>query len=162
MNMGLLTGPINFGFSTDRRNPLMALAEDKKTIIEILLFVGQLLDRLVKELPKRIPDNERQSFEIAWREVELRLREAISQIERIQSEENALWRTLRERGLTGAQLQLKRERLDNARKHTEKKRKGLWGRVLKLINSILGSLGVIPGIDQVKEFKEMIEDAQEE
>jgi hypothetical protein len=95
----------------------MAVSEDKKTIISILLFVAQLLDRLVKELPDRIPDHERRSFEVAWHEVELGLREAISQIDRIQSEDDALWRTLRERGLTGAQLHLKRERLDHARRY---------------------------------------------
>jgi len=62
--------------------------------------------------------------------------------------------------LTGAQLRLKQQRLDNARQ--QGKKTGLWGRTLKLINSILGSLSVIPGIDAVKEFKEMVEDTLEE
>jgi len=99
----------------------MALTEDKKTIIEILLFVSELLERLVKELPEHVPENERRSFELAWHEVEPALRDAISQIDRIRSEDNDLWRTLRERGLTGVQLELKRQRLDSARRQAGKK-----------------------------------------
>ncbi len=138
----------------------MALSEDKKTIVEILRFVAELLERLVKQPSKGMPDRERKSFEDAWHEVEFGLRKAIDEIDSIDSENNALWHTLRERGLTGAQLRLKQQRLDNARQ--QGKKTGLWGRTLKLINSILGNLSVIPGIDAVKEFKEMVEDTLEE
>lgn len=134
----------------------MALKEDTKTLVEILVFVAQLLERLVKELP----GDEQHSFVGAWQEVEFGLRRIIEQIDRIDSEQSMLWRILQERGLTGSQLALKRERLDKARRKAEKT--GIWGRVLKLINSILGSLSVIPGIDPVKEFKEMVEDTMEE
>jgi hypothetical protein len=134
----------------------MALRDDTKSLVEILAFVGELLARLVKELPA----DEQRSFARAWQEVEFGLRRVIEEVDRIDSEQSMLWRVLHERGLTGPQLALKRERLDKARRTAEKT--GIWGRVLKLINSILGSLSVIPGVDPVKEFKEMIEDTIEE
>jgi len=88
-----------------------------------------------------------------WPQVEERLNSADLQISGMRQEGDALWRELSAVGLTGNALTMKLSVLESV--------VAPWfafGRVLRWINSFLGSLAeAIPGVDFVKEYKEMLE-----
>ena len=124
----------------------MAFAEDKETLAQILEFVEKLLNELRGQLSE-----DRPSFDSAWlQEVQPALQQLVSEIRSIPSETGARGNELVQRGLTGEQLKLKRARLASA------SRKGLRGKILDILNTILGS---IPGADPIKEYKELVEEA---
>jgi hypothetical protein len=105
-----------------------------------------LLDELVSS---HITDD-KSLFESAWNgEVRPRLQQLISNLQFTSGEDNPRWREIQDRGLTGEQLKLKRARLAAVSK------KGIPGKILDIINTILGS---IPGANPIKEFKEFVEE----
>jgi hypothetical protein len=125
----------------------MAFDDDKKTLISILQFIQAALEELVSS---HITDD-KQLFQAAWNsEVKPRLEQLILDLQSTSGEDNPRWREIQNRGLTGEQLKLKRARLAAVSK------KGIAGKILDIINTILGS---IPGADPIKEFKEFAEEA---
>jgi hypothetical protein len=128
----------------------MPFNDDKETLIDILQFIRAVLDELVSS---HITDD-KQLFESAWNsEVRPRLEQLISDLQSTSGEDNPRWREIQDRGLTGEQLKLKRARLAAVSK------KGIPGKILDIINTILGS---IPGADPIKEFKEFVEEGLED
>jgi hypothetical protein len=128
----------------------VAFEDDKKTLIDILAFVRNVLDELVADHVTQ----DKELFQSAWSsEVRPRLGELIDRIGKIPSEDDPQGRELRDRGLTGQQLGLKRARLAAV------SLKGIRKKILDIINTILGS---IPGADPVKEFKEFVEESIDE
>jgi len=126
----------------------MAFQDDRLTLVQILLFVGRVMNELVPQIP---PSDDGAQFGLAWSlEVEPALRELIAKMEGINDENDTRWREIQEHGLSGEQLKLKRMRLAAASK------KGWRKKILDILNTILGS---IPGAGQVKEFKEFTEEA---
>lgn len=116
----------------------------KESLIKILDFVRTLLEELLPSLTE-----DRPLFESAWKnEVKPDLERLITSV-RDMGEGDQTWQDFKQRGLTGEQLKLKAARLAAA------SRKGLRGRILEIINTILGS---IPGPDPIKEFKELTEE----
>lgn len=92
-------------------------------------------------------------FLSAWfKEVRPRFDLLIREIEAIPSEESSFWRRLRDHGFSDEQLRLK------ARRFRAVLGKGVLGKVLGIINTILSS---IPGADPIREFKEIMEGAVE-
>jgi hypothetical protein len=77
------------------------------------------------------------------------LEQLIFDLQSTSGEDNPRWRDMQNRGLTGEQLKLKRARIAAVSK------KGIPGKILDIINTILGS---IPGADPIKEFKEFVEE----
>ncbi len=129
----------------------MAFEDDKKTLVLILEFIERVLEELITE---HIQEEDRELFEMAWfREVKPRLQELTRSVYEIPGEDSPAWHQIQDRGLTSAQLQLKRTRLAAA------SRKGIRKKILDLINTILGS---IPGADPIKELKEFGEEALDE
>lgn len=122
----------------------MPFVQDKKDLIAILRFVDALLEQIVRTMsdPEKYYSN-------AWNEVRPRFQTLIQEIETIPSENVDRWQEIYQRGLTGNQLRLKMSRLRNAVSGN------ILERILKILNSILGS---IPGGDFAKEFKDMAED----
>jgi hypothetical protein len=124
----------------------MAFSDDKEILIDILQFIGAVLNELVNS---HITDD-KHLFESAWNsEVRPRLEQLILDLQSTAGEDNPRWREIHNRGLTGEQLKLKRARLAAVSK------KGIPGKILDIINTILGS---IPGADPIKEFKEFVEE----
>jgi hypothetical protein len=115
-------------------------------LIDLLPFIQSVLDELVSS---HITDDKR-LFESVWKsEVRPRLDQLILDLQSISREGNPRWREIQNQSLTGEQLKLKRARLAAVTK------KGIPGKILAIINTILGS---IPGADQIKEFKEFVEE----
>ncbi len=132
------------------RRCTVAFEDDKKTLVAILEFIERVLEELITEHIRE----DRELFELAWfREVKPRLQELTRSVYEIPGEDSPAWHRFQDRGLTSAQLQLKRTRLAAA------SRKGIRKKLLDLINTILGS---IPGADPIKELKEFGEEALDE
>jgi hypothetical protein len=124
----------------------MAFNDDKTTLIDILQFIRAVLNELVNS---HITED-KPLFESAWNsEVRPRLEHLILDLQSTSGEDDPRWREIQNRGLTGEQLKLKRARLAAV------SNKGILGKILDIINTILGS---IPGADPIKEFKEFVEE----
>jgi|SRR5579864_3481732 len=122
----------------------MPFVQDKKDIVAILRFVDALFEQIVTTM-----NDPGKYYSNAWNEVRPRIQTLIQQIETIPSENVDRWQEIHEKGLTGNQLRLKMSRLRNAISGN------ILDRILKILNSILGS---IPGGEFAKEFKDMAED----
>jgi hypothetical protein len=132
------------GFS--REGGTMVFNDDKQTLISILNFIRNVLEELVSS---HITED-KQLFQSAWTsEVRPRLDQLVLDLQSTTGEDNPRWREIQNRGLAGEQLKLKRARLAAVSK------KGIPGKILDIINTILGS---IPGADPIKEFKELVEE----
>lgn len=124
----------------------MAFQDEKKTLLEILAFIRSVLDELILG---HITED-KPLFQSAWTmEVRPHLDGLAAQYQAVASEATPEWQELKQHGLTGEQLKLKRARLKRASSS------GILKRILDLINTILSS---IPGAELVKEFKEFTED----
>jgi hypothetical protein len=124
----------------------MVFNDDKQTLISILNFIRNVLEELVSS---HITED-KQLFQSAWTsEVRPRLDQLVLDLQSTTGEDNPRWREIQNRGLAGEQLKLKRARLAAVSK------KGIPGKILDIINTILGS---IPGADPIKEFKELVEE----
>jgi hypothetical protein len=128
----------------------MSFEDDKKMLIDVLTFIRNVLDELVQ----RHITEDKALFQSAWSaEVRPHLDELISQFRSTSQEESPFWRDLKNRGLTGEQLKLKRARLAAA------SAKGITKKILDLVNTLLGS---IPGAEPIKEFKEFAEEGMDD
>jgi hypothetical protein len=125
----------------------MAFDDDKKILGEILGYTDKLLEELTNKVK-----TEQARFKSAWKEVKASLQGLTTKMANISNEGDEYWGKLKENGLTGTQLTLKRALLVIAATN------GV-GKILKLLNIILGS---IPGADAIKEFKELLEDNLED
>jgi hypothetical protein len=124
----------------------MVFNDDKQTLISILNFIRNVLEELVSS---HITED-KQLFQSAWTsEVRPRLDQLVLDLQSTTGEDNPRWREIQNRGLAGEQLKLKRARLAAVSK------KGIPGKILDIVNTILGS---IPGADPIKEFKELVEE----
>jgi hypothetical protein len=127
----------------------MPFTDEKATLIGILRTIQRILGRVAHEHIRA----DRDLFISAWeKEVGPTFDSLIREIEAIPSEENSLWRRLRDHGFSGEQLRLKATRFRAVLE------KGVLGKILDIINTILSS---IPGADPVREYKEIMEGAVE-
>ena|ERR1700687_4967753 len=123
---------------------------DKRILITIVTDIGNQLKTIVFERPQLFRTEFRLYFPGPWRDVEARLSQAVTDLER----DNFKWEYVEGAGLVRDSLQFKRSMLTQAIKQ------GVVARVLKIINSILGSLtSVFPFLEAVKEYKEHVEAA---
>jgi hypothetical protein len=128
----------------------------------LLQVIGAFLSWLVGDSPF-IPAELRQAFIRVLPLVSLRLANAASELEGIETTDSHLRRRLDDAGLVGDALSLKRdiwERTTAASFATAAT--GFFGRMLrpllKLINSILGRfVSVFPALELVKEYKDSVE-----
>jgi hypothetical protein len=119
---------------------LITIVTDIRAQLEIIVF--QRRDLFRKEFQPHFPG--------PWRDVEGRLTRAVNSLER----DDFNWEYVENAGLVRDSLQFKRNML------TETIKEGVVGRLLKIINSILGSLStVFPFLEGVKEYKEHLEAA---
>lgn len=143
----------------------MAVADDVRTLQRLIKFIREVLEWLTRVLQGR---NTGVNFIEVWPEVERRLNAAEEQIGRIRNEGDTLWQDLNAVGLTGNVLEMKlsvlerivapfrRASLSAAPEPPTGGRRP--SRILKWVNSFLGSLKqAIPGVEFVKEYKEMVE-----
>jgi hypothetical protein len=123
---------------------------DKRILIGIVTDIGDQLRIIVFERQDLFRTEFRPFFPGPWRDVEARLSRAVHDLEH----DNFNWDYVEGAGLVRDGLQFKRSMLTAAIKQ------GVAARVLKIINSILGSLtGVFPFLEAVKEYKEHVEAA---
>jgi hypothetical protein len=131
-------------------------------------FLGELEDvfMMVFEARSRfLPEYLIGDFEEAWEPILSNYRTAQDALE---SSGESLDSLLDERGLTGAQLRLKYNpfqralRAFRARAFLGRPPRRLLGRLLGWADIILDSLGVLPGVDAIKEAKEVIEAGNDE
>lgn len=123
---------------------------DKEILIAILGEIRNQLYFLVHNKNKSIFRPEFREFlpGPSWEEVENRFNRALQQIEN----DELNWGYVEEVGLTGETAKWKHGIL-KACIETR-----VWSRILKMCNSILGSLsGAIPALEFIKEFKDSVE-----
>jgi hypothetical protein len=154
--------------------------DDFSRLLQILTRIRQSLDLLVHINPPVVPQVLHSQFVRNWPEVDGQFNRATMHLTRRPSP--LLRRQLRAAGLTGEMLQMKQtslnyhlDRLDESvRNYNERptltlsvsQKVGVIGRIVKwfksgskTMNSVLGSLKFIPGVETVKEFKEHVEAA---
>ena len=123
---------------------------DKRILITVVTDIRKQLAFIVLERRNLFRAEFRQFFPGPWREVEGRLIRA----EKALATDDFNWEYVEGAGLVRDSLQFKRNMLDVAIKQ------GVVGRLLKIMNSILGSLtSVFPFLEAVKEYKEHVEAA---
>jgi hypothetical protein len=133
-----------------------SVTSERKQLREFLKDVRTLMREIVEEHHDlfRTDEETRQLFRAAWSEVNPLFDTAISALN-----SNDYDGELKRAGLTGNQLKLKLSGFRRAQDHF---RLGGWKvgplkKVLDWINTILGSLSAIPGVEPIKELKEAIE-----
>lgn len=123
---------------------------DKRILITIVDDITVQLKVIVFKRRDLFRIEFRRHFPGPWSDVEERLGRAKAALER----DDFDWEYVEEAGLVRDSLQFKRNMLSEAIKH------GVVARLLKIINSLLGSLTTIfPFLDAVKEYKEHVEAA---
>jgi hypothetical protein len=123
---------------------------DKKILIGIVKDIGDQLKIIVFQRRDLFRSEFRRYFPGPWDEIEQRLARATVALNR----DDFNWEYVEGAGLVRDSLQFKRNIL------TEAIKQGVVARLLKIINSILGSLtGVFPFLEAVKEYKEQVEAA---
>ena len=128
----------------------MALEDDRKVIVSMLQFARDVLEEVVTGHIK----DDLELFQSAWlKEVKPELENLIANLSVIPYEADSRWIDLKQHGMTGEQLKLKRARLGSAALS------GVLGKILKMLNILLGS---IPGAEAAKEFKEYLEEAADD
>jgi hypothetical protein len=119
---------------------LITIVTDIRTQLEIIVF--QRRDLFRKEFQPHFPG--------PWRDIEERLNHAVEALE----QDNFDWVYVEGEGLVRESLQFKRNML------TEAIKERVVSRLLKIINSLLGSLSrAFPFLGAVKEYKELVEAA---
>jgi hypothetical protein len=123
---------------------------DKRILITIVTDIGSQLKIIVFERQQLFRTEYRAYFPGPWRDVEARLSRAVNDLEH----DNFNWDYVERAGLVRDSLRFKRNML------TAGIKQGVVARVLKIINSILGSLsGAFPFLEAVKEYKDHVEAA---
>jgi hypothetical protein len=155
-------------------------AEARRLLREFLRQVEKLLKDLVENPRPAIPGRHHESMSAAWTEVQGNFNIAINALNPTDPGMIAtLEDELQSRGLTGPQLIFKlnvfRHALENLLDHgtakygQEQRKKPRWWarflgfftRALKAADVILDSLKTVPGVEQIKEFKEAVESGAE-
>lgn len=153
--------------------------EDREALSQFIYSVQQDLQLVTTNLTDISPEAEWivSEVEAAWEAV-LPHFEEIDAYLRGKRPFDGLDRLLENRGLTGAQLRLKLKLYgrrkedfygafsdfqaaspdDKAEKRPKVGGGGLLGKLFKMINKVLESLGIVPGADAVKEFKGVLEE----
>src|ERR1035437_1364873 len=122
--------------------------QDKKVLIAMLTSIEEQLRILVLERPKQFRKDYLELLPGPWLEVQRRLETARKQIHDDQID----WQYVEGVGLTSKTALWKQKIL------TKSIRSGVWGRILKVCNAILGSLsGALPILEFVKEYKDCVE-----
>ena len=123
---------------------------DKRILITILTDIGEQLRIIVFERRDLFRKEFQPYFPGPWRDVEQRIARATNSLEN----NDFNWEYLEGAGLVRDPLRFKRDML------TETIKERVVARLLKVINSILGSLAsVFPFLEAVKEYKEHVEAA---
>lgn len=123
---------------------------DKKILITIVTDIRAQLEIIVFQRRDLFRKEFRPHFPGPWRDVEGRLTRAVDALEH----DNFDWKYVEGAGLVRDSLQFKRDML------TEAIKEKVFARLLKIVNSILGSLStVFPFLEAVKEYKEHVEAA---
>lgn len=123
---------------------------DKRILISIVIDIREQLRIIVFERRELFRAEYRALFPGPWQDVEGRLAKAVHNLEN----DDFDWEYVEGAGLVRDSLQFKRGML------TEAMNQGVVGRLLKIVNSILGSLAsVFPFLEAVKEYKEQVEAA---
>jgi hypothetical protein len=123
---------------------------DKEILIAIVKDIGEQLEIIVFKRKDLFRKEFRHLFPGPWDDVKERIAKAIHALEH----DNFNWEYVEGAGLVRDSLQFKRNML------TAAIGEGVVGRILKVINSILGSLsGALPILEGVKEYKEHVEAA---
>ena len=123
---------------------------DKRVLIGMVRDIRDQLRTIVFERSHLFRAEFRPFFPGPWKDVEERLHRAEGLLEK----EDFNWEYIEGAGLVRDSLQFKRNMLSEAIKQ------GVVARLLKIVNSILGSLtSVFPFLEAVKEYKEHAEAA---
>ncbi|HXJ96310.1 MAG TPA: hypothetical protein VMT20_26025 [Terriglobia bacterium] len=127
----------------------MTFETDKKDLTDVLEFIEKLLQVLVE----RVPEPDARQFRRVWDgEIRGKIQSVKGALTNITSVQDDHWKELLDVGWTDESLRLKGDALASAA------HKGALAKVLKLVNTALGSLEkVFPVLDPVKEFKEFLE-----
>ena len=132
----------------ERPDPENDWSNDVFLLIKFLKDLNTILSTVIQ---KRIPVPQRKGFEIALQQVQGSVDTAIQELSAIDGPENTLFKKLREVGLTAESLLVKldefRDRIGN----------GPILAILKLGNSLLGSLCKALLLEPLKEVKEIVE-----
>jgi len=125
-------------------------SHDKAILISIVNDIAVQLKIIVFEKRDLFRIEYRPYFPGPWNDVEDRLRRAATDL----AQDHFDWQYVEGVGLVRDSLQFKRNML------TEAIKQGVVARLLKIVNSILGSLtSVFPFLEAVKEYKEHMEAA---
>jgi hypothetical protein len=121
---------------------------EKTDLLDVFEFIKKLLEKLVET----VPGPHSRQFRRVWKdEIKPKLEDVEKKVKDL-SDDAAEWKTLQEVGWTGEQARLKSDVMATVAGQ------GLLGKVLKLVNSALGSLKVVfIALDPVKEFKDFLE-----
>jgi hypothetical protein len=122
---------------------------EKKDLTDVLEFIARLLELLVEQ----VPGPHRRQFRRVWHgEIKNKLTETITKVNTLTSNSSKELADLERVGWTGEQARLKSDTIATVAGE------GALGKVLKLANSSLGSLGVVfVALEPVKEFKDFLE-----
>ncbi|MGA7630364.1 MAG: hypothetical protein WCB11_06335 [Terriglobales bacterium] len=124
--------------------------QDKGILISIVDDIGPQLKLIVFEKKHIFRSEYQKYFPGPWRDVEERLSRARTALEK----DDFNWDYVEGAGLVRDSLRFKRDMLTQAIKQ------GVVSRLLKIVNSVLGSLShVFPFLEAVKEYKEHAEAA---
>lgn len=168
------------GTQGDQGGPANPAGDDSSRLLQMLTRIRQSLDLLVHVNPPVVPQVLHSQFNKNWEEVDREFNRALAFLARKPSP--LVRRQLRDAGMTGDMLLMKQvslnyhlDRLDesvrtyNARPIltlSVSQRAGLIASIVKwfkpgskLMNSVMGSLKFIPGVEVAKEFKEHVEAA---
>ena len=123
---------------------------DKRILISIVIDIREQLRIIVFQRQDLFRAEFRPYFPGPWHDVEARLGRAVNALET----DDFNWEYVEGEGLVRDSLEFKRNML------TEAIRERVISRILKIINSLLGSLTrVFPFLGAVKEYKELVEAA---
>ena len=123
-------------------------SEDIRVLVEILKTIESQLEKLVLHSPRKFRKEFAKLLPGPWKEVTRRFELARQQI----AGTNVDWAYIEGVGLTSTSAKWKQDVLDAAVKT------GVWSRILKVCNAILGSLsGAIPAVEFIKEYKDCVE-----
>jgi hypothetical protein len=127
----------------------MTREAEKKDLTDVLEFIARLLEVLVEQ----VPGPHGRQFRRVWHgEIKGKLIDTINMVNALTPNNATEWANLEQAGWLGEQARLKSDTMATVAED------GALGKVLKLANSSLGSLGVVfVALEPVKEFKDFLE-----
>jgi hypothetical protein len=132
-----------------RKKNLDDWERDRNALIRFLQSMLAIMKFVIDE---RIPDEPAALFRECFSDIEDNVHDAISELEKMQSKLDELYKKLQEVGLAQKQLELKLREFEDRGKNSP------VGEVFHMGNKILGSLvKVLTMLEPVKEFKDVVE-----